>query len=100
MDVLWNPFIKDSHDLLVLDTKDISPHQYEKYIKERLIKQTIPIFEPIKKNRMALLRTPIGKTVSKMKDKISTLKRCFQGSIYPVRQVVVTWKTSLLMKII
>ncbi|CAG2195144.1 unnamed protein product [Mytilus edulis] len=81
--------MEDSQDLLVLDTKDIAPTsvvdtirkiekigktQYEKYIEDRLIKRTVPIFEPIKKNALALFRTPHGKTVSAMKDKISILK--------------------------
>ncbi|CAC5423562.1 unnamed protein product [Mytilus coruscus] len=89
MDELGNPFIEDSQDLFVLDTKDIAPTsvvdtirqiekigrtQYEKYIEDRLIKRTVPIFEPIKKNRMTLLRTTNGKTVSAMTEKISILK--------------------------
>ncbi|CAG2243196.1 unnamed protein product [Mytilus edulis] len=100
MNELGNPFMKNSQDLLVLDTKDIAPTsvvdtirkiekigktQYENiYIEDRLIKRTVPIFEPIKKNAMALFRTPHGKTVSAMKNKIRILKvmcRYFQDCI-------------------
>ncbi|CAG2215325.1 unnamed protein product [Mytilus edulis] len=76
MNELGNPFMEDSQDLLVLDTKDIAPTsvvdtirkiekigktQYEKYIEDRLIKRTVPIFEPIKKMHWHYLELHTGR---------------------------------------
>ncbi|CAG2204085.1 unnamed protein product [Mytilus edulis] len=79
---LWDSYrsqqLTDIAPTSVVDTirkiEKIGKTQYEKYIEDRLIKRTVPIFEPIKKNALALFRTPHGKTVSAMKDKISILK--------------------------
>ncbi|CAG2256073.1 unnamed protein product [Mytilus edulis] len=60
MNELGNPFMEDSQDLLVLDTKDIAPTS---------VVDTIRKIEKIGKTQ-----TPHGKTVSAMKDKISILK--------------------------
>ena len=61
---MGNPFIESSGDLLVLDSKNIidtavvdtlrhieklGQDQYEAYVEERLINQTKPITDPIKR---------------------------------------------------
>ena len=47
---------------------------YKAFVEERFIKRETKVFDPIKKNLISLLRTPIAKTVTKEKSKISRLK--------------------------
>ena len=66
-----NPFLEESKDLLRIDTRDIidpavvssvdqaenlGKQQYEMFICERLLEQSVPISEPIKKKKMPLER--------------------------------------------
>ncbi|CAC5423003.1 unnamed protein product [Mytilus coruscus] len=89
IDEMDNPFLEDSKDLLVLDTKDIASEsvietvrnikqigkeQYTSFIKERLEEKTVSIYEPIKRNSLALFSTPIEKKRTSAQGKISSLK--------------------------
>ncbi|CAC5413699.1 unnamed protein product [Mytilus coruscus] len=89
IDELENPFLEDSNELLVLDTKDIAPSavvdtirrienvgqdQYEKFIEDRFLNRSVSIFEPIKNNGLPLFRTPPEKTLSITKGKTAVLK--------------------------
>ena len=72
---IGNPFTEDSSDLLTLDGRDIAhaavidtvrqieklgEEQYDAYVKERLVSQTKPISDPIKKNNPPLFsRLPV-----------------------------------------
>ena len=68
---MGNPFSKNSHDLLALDSRNIADSavtdtctmqhierlgfdQYVTYVNERLINQTVPITDPIKCNNLSL----------------------------------------------
>ena len=66
---MGNPFCETSSDLLVLDSRNIvdgavadTVHQMEKlghdqyvtYVSERLVSQTVPVTEPIKRNGLCL----------------------------------------------
>ena len=70
---MGNPFIESSGDLLVLDSRNIidtavvdtlchieklGQDQYEAYVEERLINQTKPITDPIKRNSLPLFSSP------------------------------------------
>ncbi len=70
---MGNPFLEDSNDLLVLDTKEIKDkavttavrkaetlgqEQYNQFIEERLVLCTTPLTDVITKNRLSLLSTP------------------------------------------
>ncbi len=66
---MGNPFLENSKDLMVLDTRDImdasvretvrnaetlGKEQYEEFVDERLIQGKVPITEVISKNKLAL----------------------------------------------
>ena len=67
---MGNPFIESSGDLLILDSRNIivvdtlchieklGQDQYEAYVEERLINQTKPITDPIKRNSLPLFSSP------------------------------------------
>ena len=86
---MGNPFLEQSHDLLVLDTKDIldpsvgesvrkaeklGEKQYHNFVEERLIKCEKPISDVIPKNNLVLLRHPPSKTPSKQKMQVRALE--------------------------
>ena len=86
---MGNPFLEDSQDLLVLDTRDIvdvsvvetirgienmGKVQYETFMTKRLEKCEIPLFEPIKRNKLALFSSPAEKAKSNDKIQIASLK--------------------------
>ncbi len=89
---LGNPFLEDSEDLLVLDSrsivdtalsdtfKDIEQlglDQYETYVEERLVKQTKAIADPIKRNNLHLFsRPPVHKKFSKQLQLLSLKNNC------------------------
>ena len=66
---MGNPFLEKSEYLLVLDTRDIADpkvaqtvknieqiekSQYQQYVKNRLIKKTKPLADPIKQKKLHL----------------------------------------------
>ena len=70
---MGNPFSESSSDLLVLDSRNIADSavadtvfqreklgldQYEMYVNERLVTQTVPISDPITKNKLHLFSLP------------------------------------------
>ena len=70
---MGNPFAENSKDLLVLNSrhfadpavidtlcqiKSLGQEQYDAYVNERLVKQTKPITDPIKRNNLPLLSRP------------------------------------------
>jgi hypothetical protein len=88
MEDLGNPFIEESKELLVLDTKDIaSPEalktlreietigkeQSDTFVKECLVERTKSLYDPIKKNMLYLFSTPTPKK-SKASQQVSSLK--------------------------
>ena len=86
---LGNPFMEDSSDLLVLDTRDIADpaivttmrgiekmgqDQYDSYVTERLINRTTPVSDTISKNCNALFSQPPTRTPSKATQMVASLK--------------------------
>ena len=70
---MGNPFSDESNDLLVLDTKDLADptvistmrklekagkQQYETFVNERLVTQSRPVNDPIKRNNFPLFSHP------------------------------------------
>ena len=70
---MGNPFAENSNDLLVLDSRDLADpavidtlrqikslgqEQYDTYVNERLVNQTKPITDPIKRNNLLLFSRP------------------------------------------
>lgn len=90
IEVMGNPFLEESHDLLVLDSKDImtsavadtvrnveslGAQQYKTFVEERLEQRTKPVTDTIHKNKMPLFSHPPVKTHSKQKIQLEALKR-------------------------
>ena len=89
LDELGNPFLDDSQDLLVLDTKDImeqsvketvkkvetiGKEQFSKYVKERLTDCTVPVTEAISKNNLPLFSLSSIKLPSRKNLQVQSLK--------------------------
>ena len=78
---MGNPFLEESNDLLVLDTKyimesvagtvrkveTIGQEQYSKFVDERLSKCVTPVRDPLPKNKLPLFSRPAVKAPSKGK---------------------------------
>ncbi len=76
---MGNPFLEESNDLLVLDTKEImesvagtvrkvetiGQEQYSKFVDERLSKCVTPVGDPLPKNKLPLFSRPAVKSHSK-----------------------------------
>ena len=88
LDEMGNPFMEESNDLLVLDTKDIAGpaattrmcqieslgiDQCNEFLTERLVRRTKSIYDPIKRNTLSFFKEPAPK-VSKASQRISSLK--------------------------
>ena len=86
---LGNPFLEDSGDILVLDTKGIldqavaktfreieklGQDQYDSFVTQRLIERTTPLSDPIPKNRLILFSRPPTRTPSKATQMVASLK--------------------------
>ena len=87
---MGNPFIDESNDLLVLDTRDLTDpsvvndmrnlkktgqEQYDKFVTERLVTQTSPVNDPIKRNNFfPLFSRPPVREKSRAKHQLSSLK--------------------------
>ncbi len=86
---MGNPFLEQSEDLLVLDTKDIldpsvaeavkkvetlGVEQYQKFVEERLVKCKKPVTDVISKNKLPLLKHTLNHSSSKQKMQIDALK--------------------------
>ena len=80
---MGNPFLEDSQDLLVIDTRDVmdvavadtvrkvkslGEEQYKKFVEERLKLCTKPVTETLPKNKLPLFSRPPVKTQSKQKE--------------------------------
>ena len=85
-----NPFLEDSKDILNVDTKEImgndlvntvknvkaiGEQQYQELVENPLEKRTVSLFETIKKNKLALFRTPKTKETSKRKMQLNSIKQ-------------------------
>ena len=88
MEDLGNPFMEESKELLVLDTKDIAypealktlceieivgKQQSDTFVKECLVERTKSWYDPIKKNKLHLFSKPAPKQ-SKASQQVSSLK--------------------------
>ena len=86
---LGNPFMDESGDLLVLDTRDIADpavvttvrwiekkghYQYDSFVTDRLVERTSPVSDTISKNSMPLFNRPFKGTPSKATQMITSLK--------------------------
>ena len=104
MEGMGNPFLEESPDLLVLDTRDImdekvvetvrtieiaGDHQYSKFVEERILKKDKSIFDPIPKNKFSLFSYPPKKSSTSTKIEINALKKSCQLSsqLYVAYQV-------------
>ena len=90
---MGNPFLEESPDLLVLDTRDIMDEkvaetvrtieiagdlQYSKFVEERILKKDKSIFDPIPKNKFPLFSCPPKKSSTSTKIEINALKKSCQ----------------------
>ena len=90
IDDMRNPFLEKSHDLLVLDTKNIMDasvvesvrkikslglEQYKKFVEERSQQSLKPITETLSKNNLPLFSRPTIKSPSKEKLQLVALKK-------------------------
>ena len=86
---MGNPSAEISKDLLVLDSRDIADpavidtlrqikslgqEQYDTYVNERLVSQTKPITDPIKRNNLPLFNRPPVREKSRAQLQRSSLK--------------------------
>ena len=86
---MGNPFTENSNDLLVLDSRDLADpaiidsvrnfeklgqEQYDIYVGERLVNQTKSVWEPIKKNNLALFSRPPFREKAKSQLQLASLK--------------------------
>jgi len=86
---MGNPFTANSNDLLVLDSRDLpdpaiidsvrkieklGQGQYDIYVGERLVNQTKSVWEPIKKNNLALFSRPPVREKTKSQLQLASLK--------------------------
>lgn len=89
MEEMGNPFAEYSSDLLVLDSRDVVDtavadtvrqmekvglQQYETYVEEKLVNQTVPITDPIKRNNLHLFSRPPVREKSRKQLQMSSLK--------------------------
>ena len=90
IDDMGNPFLEKSHNLLVLDTKNIMNasvvetvrkikilglEQYKKFVEERLQQSLKPTTETLSKNNLPLFSRPTRKSSSKEKLQLAALKK-------------------------
>ena len=86
---MGNPFAENSKDLLVLGSRDLADpavidtlrqiksvgqEQYDTYVNERLVNQTKPITDPIKRNNLPLFSRPPVREKSRAQLQLSSLK--------------------------
>ena len=86
---MGNPIAENSKDLLVLDSRDLvdpavidtlrqikslGQEQYDTYVNERLVNQTKPITDPIKRNNLPLFSRPPVREKSRAQLQLSSLK--------------------------
>ena len=84
-----NPFMEESKELLVLDTKDIAcpealktfcevelvgKQHSDSFVKKCLVERTKSLYDPIKKNKLHLFSTPAPKQ-SKASQQVCSLNR-------------------------
>ncbi|KAJ8406772.1 hypothetical protein AAFF_G00296880 [Aldrovandia affinis] len=89
MGEMGNPFCEDSKDLLVLDSRDLADpavintlhqieklgqEQYDTYVNERLVHQTKPITDPIKRNNLHIFSRPPVREKSRTQFQVLSLK--------------------------
>ena len=88
--IFGNPFLEKTEDLIVLHSKDIidpavtdniqsmesrGQVQFKEYMSERIETRTKSLYEPIKRNKLLLLSTPITKQMTSTASQISALKQ-------------------------
>ena len=86
---MGNPFTENSNDVLILDIRDLADpaiidsvrkieklgqEQYDIYVGERLVNQTKSVWEPIKKNNLALFSRPPIREKTKSQLQLASLK--------------------------
>ena len=86
---MGNPFVEESKDLLRLDTRDIidpavadylgqveeiGQKQYEVFMTNRLIEQSVPLSEPIKKNKLLMFSRLPPREKSKASLQVTSLR--------------------------
>ncbi|KAK2170044.1 hypothetical protein NP493_1165g00003 [Ridgeia piscesae] len=96
---MGNPFAENSKDLFVLDSRDLADpavidtlrqikslgqEQYDTYVNERLVNQTKPITDPMKRNNLPLFSRPPVREKSRAQLQRSSLK----NKLFSVLQVV------------
>ena len=114
---MGNPFIENSDDLLVLDSRSIVDSavadtvqciertgfdQYNTYVNERLVDQTTPITDTIKCNNLYLFSQSPVKGKSQKQLQLKSLKQdcsLFLDCTLPLRYTMVTWMSFSSIKI-
>ena len=89
MEDLGNPFLEESEDLIVLDTKEIAGpaavtslrqmealgrEQCNTFTTERLVNRKKSLYDPIKRNKVTLFNSPPPKAQSKAAQQLSSMK--------------------------
>ena len=89
MEEMGNPFLEETTDHQGFDTRDIidptaasyvrqtetiGQQRYQTVMTDRLVEQTTPIAEPIKKNKLSLFSRPSQREKSKTSLQVSSLK--------------------------
>ena len=101
---LGSPFIEDSQDLLVLDSRNIASdavkhtiniieksgeQQYKQFVEERLVKKEKSLSDPIPRNKHTTFSSTPSKKVSSSQQEIKSLKNSVQlfSQLYIASQV-------------
>ncbi|KAL9954824.1 hypothetical protein ACROYT_G042404 [Oculina patagonica] len=86
---LGNPFLEESQDLIVLDTKEIAGseavtslrqieaigrEQFSTFVAERLVHGKKSLYDPIKRNKVSLFNSPPPKASSRATQQLSSVK--------------------------
>ena len=87
---MGNPFLEDSQDLFVIDTKvvadkctveimkkseSLGKEQFETFVKDRLVERKVPLDEPIKRNKLDFFTPTTQKKLSRVSKRLSSVKK-------------------------
>ena len=112
---LGNPFMEESEELLVLDTKEIAnlealktlreietigKQQSDTFLKECLVERKKSLYDPIKKNKLHLFSTPAPKSPRHQNrfPPLRVIVHCLQDCTYHVNPETAISTSSLNMK--
>lgn len=83
------PFLENNNDLVIMHSKNIvqtsvittveniestGEAQYQAYVKERIIERTVPLSDPIKRNKLPLISRQFTKQMTQSKTQVASLR--------------------------